>query len=126
MTIVEATERKIHSYHRRWQGLPRSLSSATLYGTSNVLQLPFKGLVEEFVVSQTREAMIYRYSKDSNVVAAGIEVCTGRKWSAKKELCNAKEQLRHLVETVAIPNLIIVDRSKCTIYHWYHFHSHIT
>ena len=104
MTIVEAMERKINRCLRRWLALPRSLSSAALYGTLNVLQLPFKGLAEEFVVSRTREAMLYRDSKDLNVAAAGIEVCTGRKWSAKKELGKAEERLRQkaLVGTVAI------------------------
>ena len=102
--IVDAMERKIKSYLWRWLGLPRSLSSATLYGTSNALQLPFKGLVEEFVVSQTREAIMYRYSKDPKVVAAGIEVCSRKKWSAKKELGKAEERLRQkaLVGTVVI------------------------
>ena len=47
MTVVETMERKINTYLRRWLGVPRSLSSAVLYGTSNALQLPFKGLVEE-------------------------------------------------------------------------------
>ena len=104
MTIVEAMERKINCYLQRWLGLPRSLSSAVLYRTSNALQFPFKGLLEESVVSQTREAMMYRFFKDPKIVAAGIEVCIGRKWSAKKELGNAKQRLRQeaLVGTVAI------------------------
>ena len=104
MTIVEAMERKINNYPGRWLGFPRSLSSAALYGSSNALLLPFKGLMEEFVVSRTREVMLYRDSKDPKVAAAGIEVLTGRKWSAKKELGNAEERLRQkaLVGTVAI------------------------
>ena len=104
MTIVEAIERKINNYLRRWLGFPRSLSSAALYGSSNALQLPFKGLMEEFVVSRTREVMLYRDSKDPKVATAGIEVRTGKKWCAKKELGNAEERLRlkALVGTVAI------------------------
>ena len=104
MTIVEDMERKINRYLWRWLGFPRSLSSAVLYGTSNLLQLLFRGLVEEFVASRTREATMYRYSKDSKVVAAGIEVCTGRKWSAKKELGKDKKRLKQkaLVGTVVI------------------------
>ena len=74
-----------------------------LHGTSNA-QLPFKGLVEEFVGSQTRGTMFYRDSKDPKVAAAGIEVCTGRKSSARKELGKAEEQLKQkaLMGTVAI------------------------
>ena len=92
--IVGAMERKIHIYTRRWLGLPRSLSSLALYGISNALQLLFKCLVEEFVWSRTREAMMYSFSNDTKVVAAGIEVHTGRKWRAKKELGKAEERLR--------------------------------
>ena len=61
-----------------------------LYGTSNALQLPFKGL-KEFVVLWMREAMTYMYSKDLKVAAAGIKVCTGKKWSAKKDRGKAEE-----------------------------------
>ena len=57
--------------------------------------------MEEFVVSRTREVMLYR---DSKVAAGGIEIRTGRKWSAKNEVGNAEERLRQkaLVGTVAI------------------------
>ncbi len=66
-------------------------------------QMHFKGLMEEFVVSRTREVMLYRDSKDPKVATAGIEVRTGKKWCAKKELGNAEERLRMkaLVGTVA-------------------------
>ena len=104
MTIVEAMERKINNYLQRWLRFPRSLSSAALYGSSNALQLPFKGLMEEFVVSRMREVMLFRDSKDPKVATAGIEVRTGRKWRAKKELGNAEKRLRlkALVGMVAI------------------------
>ena len=60
--------------------------------------------MEEFVVSRTREVMLYRDLKDPKVVTVGIELRTGRKWCAKKELGNAEERLRLkvLVGTVAI------------------------
>lgn len=44
ITSVEAVERNISSYLRRWLGLPQSLSNSALYGTSNILQLPFSSL----------------------------------------------------------------------------------
>ena len=84
----------LNSYLHKWLELPRSLSSAILYATSNVLQLSFKGLVEEFVLSQTKEAILYRDSKDPRVPAASIEVHSGRKWSAEKELEKTEEWLR--------------------------------
>ena len=47
---------------------------------------------DEFVVSRTREVMLYMDSKNPKVAAAGIEIRTGKKWSAKKELGKAEEQ----------------------------------
>ena len=103
MSTVESLERTINSFLRRWLGLPRSLSSTALYGTSNALQMPFKGLVEEFKVSRTREAIMYRNSKDPKVAKAGIEIRTGRKWSATDELRLAEERQRvkKVIGTVA-------------------------
>ncbi|XP_035990671.1 uncharacterized protein LOC118562404 [Fundulus heteroclitus] len=103
MTAVESLERKISSFLRKWLGLPRSLTSAALYGTSNILQLPLSGLTEEFMVARTREALQYRDSKDGKVSAAGIEVRTGRKWKAREALELAESRLRQkaLVGTVA-------------------------
>ncbi|KAL1249583.1 hypothetical protein QQF64_020588 [Cirrhinus molitorella] len=100
-SMVETLERRISSYLRRWMGFPRSLCSAALYGKSNKLQLPFSSLDEEFRVSRTREALLYRDSKDSKV--AGIDVRTGRKWRAQECLEVAESRLRHraLVGTVA-------------------------
>ncbi|XP_049336392.1 uncharacterized protein LOC125802421 [Astyanax mexicanus] len=94
MTAVESLERRISSFLRKWLGLPRSLTSAALYGTSNILQLPLRGLTEEFMVARTREALQYRDSKDSKVSAAGIEVRTGRKWKAREAVKLAESRLR--------------------------------
>ena len=103
ITTVEGMERKISSYLRRWLGLPKSLSSVALYGTTNAIQLPFRGFEEEFVVTRTREAIWYRDSRDLKVSGAGIEIRTGRKWSAARELKIAEERLQQkaMVGTVA-------------------------
>ena len=47
--------------------------------------------------------MQYKYSRDPKVAAAGVEVHTGRKWSAARELQVAEARLRQrvLVGTVA-------------------------
>lgn len=94
ISTVETLERRASSFLRRWLGLPRCLSSAALYGSSNAIQLPFRGLVEEFMVSRTRESYHYRNSRDPKVSGAGIEIKTGRKWSATKELAIAEGNLR--------------------------------
>ncbi|XP_077380867.1 uncharacterized protein LOC144020874 [Festucalex cinctus] len=94
LTTVESLERKISGFLRKWLGLPRSLTSAALYGTSNTLQLPLSGLTEEFKVARTREALQYRDSRDNKVSSAGIEVRTGRKWRAEKAVEVAESRLR--------------------------------
>ena len=84
--------------------MPKSLSSAALYGTTNAIQLPFRSLKEEFVVTLAiREAILYRDSRDLKVSGAGIEIRTGRKWSAARELKVAEERLQQkaMVGTVA-------------------------
>ena len=103
ITTVEGMERKISGYFRRWLGLPKSLSSAALYGATIAIQLPFRSLKEEFVVTRTREAILYRDSRDLKVSGAGIEIHTGRKWGAVREMKVAEERLQQkaMVGTVA-------------------------
>ena len=103
ITTVEALEKSISQFLRRWLGLPRSLSSIALYGHSTKLQLPFSGLTEEFKVTRTREAMMYRDSTDIRVTTAGILVKTGKKWQAQEAITRAEARLRHkmLVGSVA-------------------------
>ncbi|XP_070689483.1 uncharacterized protein [Pempheris klunzingeri] len=104
MTTVEALEKTISQFLRRWLGLPRSLSSIALYGHSTKLHLPLSGLSEEFKVTRSREVMMYRDSADAKVASAGIVVKTGRMWQAQEAVSRAEAQLRHksLVGTVAM------------------------
>lgn len=43
---------------RRWLELPKSWSSAALYGTTNALQLPFSNLKEDFVLTRNKKSPI--------------------------------------------------------------------
>ncbi len=70
MTMVEALERTISQFLRRWLGLPRSLSNIALYGHSSNLQLPISSLSEEFKVTRAREVLMYRDSSDAKVSSA--------------------------------------------------------
>lgn len=88
---IEQLEKRINMRLRRWLGLPKSLTSAALYGNTNALQLP---LVEEFKVTKIRTIMQYELSKDPKVAGAGIEIHPGRKWRVENELRVAKERLR--------------------------------
>ena len=69
-------EKRINSRLRRWLGLPKCLSSVALYGNSNTVQLPFKSLVEEYKVTKVRTTIQFKYSKDSKIAGASIEVYT--------------------------------------------------
>ena len=73
----------------------RCLSGAALYGNSNALRLPCSSLVEEFKTTKTRELLQYAESEDPKVAAAGIQIRSGRKWSAERELQVTEERLRH-------------------------------
>lgn len=86
MSTIETLERKISSYLPRWLGLPRSLTSTALYGRYNKLQLPFSSLEEEFRVSRTREALVYRDSNDARVASADIVARTGWEFKAQEGL----------------------------------------
>lgn len=92
MSTVESMEMKISSYLRRRLGLPQSLSSAVLYGNSNIMQTSFTSLKEEFTVSQTRE--LYGDSRELKVASAGIDVRMGRKLRATEALQVAESCLR--------------------------------
>ena len=95
ITTVESLERAISNRLRGWLGLPRCLSGAALYGNSNTLRLPCSSPVEEFKITKTKELLQYTDSEDSKVAAAGIQIRSGRKWSAKREMQVAEERFRH-------------------------------
>ena len=51
--------------------------------------------MEEFKITKTRELLQYTKSEGPKVAAAGIQIRSGREWSAKRELQVAEERLRH-------------------------------
>ena len=79
---------------RRWLSLPTCLSSVALNGNSKMVQLPFKSQVEEYKVVKVRTTIQFKYSKDPKTARVGIEVYTGKKWKAAKELKIAEERLQ--------------------------------
>lgn len=54
----------------RCLGLPKGLSIAVLDGTTNALERPFSRLTEEFVLTQVKEVLLYRNSRNINIKAA--------------------------------------------------------
>lgn len=91
MATVVSMESKTSSYPRTCLGL----ASAALYGSTNALQLSFKGLTEEFKVTRTRETLCLQGDSSDSKEKHGIEVRTGRKWKASRELQTAEERLKH-------------------------------
>ena len=77
------------SKYNRWLSLPKCLSSVALYGNSNMVQLPFKSLVEEYKVAKVRTTIQFKNSKDPKI--AGVH--TEKKWKAAKELKIVEERL---------------------------------
>ena len=94
LSLVENLERTINRSLRRWLGLPPCLSSNNLYSVSSKLQLPLTSLVEEYKVCKTRLVLMLRDSQDEKINRAGIQVLTGRKWSALKAVEEAESSLR--------------------------------
>jgi len=97
VSLVEQLEQAVSKHIRRWLGLPPSFSSIGLYGRCTKLQMPLTSLVEEYKVAKARLFLTLRDSADQKISKAGIEIRTGRKWSASKAVEQAESSLHHQV-----------------------------
>jgi len=61
-STMEAMERTINSFLRRWKGVPKSFTSLGLYFTGSKLQVPLKSLTEEYKVTKARQIIMLRDS----------------------------------------------------------------
>lgn len=95
LTTVEALERRINNFLRRWLSVPKSFCSIGLYSSGSKLKLPITSVVEEFKTAKVRLAMMLCDSDDLAVRQANIVVKTGRKWKASGALKEAEERLQH-------------------------------
>ena len=104
LTTVEAMERVVHGYIKKWIGIPKSFSSVGLYSVGNKLQLPFSSLVDVYKTTKARTVTMLKDSSDTRINQAGITVKTGRKWEAEQAVCYVEERLRHkdLVGTTTV------------------------
>ena len=102
-TKVEEIERKISASLKKWLGIPKSLSTALLYGRSAVIQLPYSSIVEEVKVARVRTQVMLDTSKDACIKNANISLDAGRKWKVSESLEVAKSKLR-LQEIAGIAN----------------------
>ena len=94
-SVVEKLEKIVSKHLRKWLGVPPCFTSVGLYIKTAKLQLPITSLVEEYKVSKARLVMTLKNSKDEKVRKAGVEVRTGRKWSASLAVQEAESSLRH-------------------------------
>ena len=95
MSKVEAMERKINTFLRRWLSVPRSFSSLGFYSQGSKLQLPLRAVTEEYKAGKVRTVMMIAESQDPKVRQAGIRIRTGRKWQAERAVEEAQSRLRH-------------------------------
>ena len=65
---VDAMERCIDRFTRKWLGLPPGLSSVALYSRSSKLKMPFRSVAEEFRISKIKTQLMINNSTDSTIV----------------------------------------------------------
>ena len=93
-SAVSKMDAKTSSFIRKWLGLPRGHSSASLYG-KNTLQLPLKSITIGYRQEKARLVMELRESTDETVRDMEARVLTGRKWRAEEEVQKAVGRLQH-------------------------------
>ena len=103
LTQVEAMERVVSKYIKKWWGVPNSLTNLALYSSSTKLKLPTVSLVEKYKLGKARLFQMLRDSRDPLVKNSQPPVVTGRKWSAKDAVEDAESalKLREVVGAVA-------------------------
>jgi len=67
LTTVEALERRINTFLRRWLSVPKSLSSIGLYSSGSKLKLPVTSIFEEFKVAKAWQVLMLCDSSDQLV-----------------------------------------------------------
>src|SRR5215467_8898380 len=84
LACVEAIEKKISCYTRKWLGLPPGLTSVVLHSKTAKLRLPLKAVTEEYKVGKARLQMMFSYSKDASVSITETKLKSGRKWKVQR------------------------------------------
>ena len=91
---VEAMEKKVNKFTRKWLGVPPGLSDVALYCRQARLKLPFKSLVEEYKAGKARLQIMLETSEDEIVRSIQPTLRTGRKWKVAQAVEDAKDSLR--------------------------------
>ncbi|KAL7834883.1 hypothetical protein SRHO_G00291360 [Serrasalmus rhombeus] len=91
---ISRLERLVNAQVRRWLGLPRCMSSVGLY-VDGPLSLPISSLTEEYKCAKARLEMTLSESRDPLVCCAAPALRTGKKWTPKAAVADARAALRH-------------------------------
>jgi Reverse transcriptase (RNA-dependent DNA polymerase) len=94
LSRVEAVEKRINGFLRKWLGVPRCLSSIALYNKSMCLQLPFTSLAEEYKVGKVRLHLMLSTSADRVTRMVEPELGTGKIWSVVEAVKDAESRVR--------------------------------
>ncbi|KAI8498014.1 hypothetical protein Bbelb_239580 [Branchiostoma belcheri] len=95
LTHVEAMERNINKFVKKWLGVPNSLTNIAIHSNKAKLTIPVPSLVEEYKVAKVRTVVTLRDSKDPVVRDIQPEVRSGRKWTAIAAVEEAEARLKH-------------------------------
>ncbi|KAI8516566.1 hypothetical protein Bbelb_051470 [Branchiostoma belcheri] len=95
LTHVEAMERNINKFVKKWLGVPNSLTNIAIHSNKAKLTIPVRSLVEEYKVAKVRTVVTLRDSKDPVVRDIQPEVRSGRKWTAIAAVEEAEARLKH-------------------------------
>lgn len=93
MSSVEKLERGVTAYIKKWLGVPRCLTTISLYG-DGILKLPITSLTEEYKCTKVRLQMTLNESRDIVVRENAPTLTTGRKWKPATALEEATSALR--------------------------------
>ena len=96
LTTIENLQKLLTKFIKKWLGIPKNLSTASLYSKSAKLRLPFSELQEEFKTAKACNLATFQNSKGPCTCISGAElkVDAGRKTITTVEIDEAKSRLR--------------------------------
>ena len=91
---VEALQRKMNIFTRKWLGVARNLSNVALYSNQVPCPLPFKSLITLFKKTKMRSYLQLCDSKDEQVSFTAKPHYTGSKWKVAQAVNEAESRVR--------------------------------
>lgn len=94
LSKVSRMDSLANNYIRKWLGLPRCFSDASLFG-QNMLELPMKSISLGYKQEKARPVLEVKDSLDPLVSSAKVPIQTGHKWKVQEEVHQAISSLQH-------------------------------